>query len=116
MQQSLSRLPRRTAPSCVWTAPICSASVRAQGRRFAISQRHSMVERSRVRMVAQVLHLMGAARAPAPAGDRTARARLVIALLALGLIVVACFSIATGASDASATALIRSWFAETQDA
>jgi len=66
-------------------------------------------------MVAQVMHLIAGARA-IPAGDRSARARLIIALLALGLIVVACFSIATGASDASALALIRSWFVGTQDA
>src|SRR5690606_28530082 len=105
----------RTAPSCAWTALICSASVHARGRRSAILQQSSMAKRWGGKMVAQVMHLIAGARV-IPAGDRSARARLVIALLALGLIVVACFSIATGASDASALALIRSWFVGTQDA
>ena len=49
-------------------------------------------------------------------GDRTARARLVLAVLAVGLLIVACISIATGASDASAVALIQGWFEPGQDA
>lgn len=53
---------------------------------------------------------------PAPEGDRSARARLVLVLLAIGLLIVACISIATGASDASALALIQGWFEPGQDA
>ncbi|WP_309085876.1 iron ABC transporter permease [Chelativorans sp.] len=53
----------------------------------------------------------------APEGDRSARARLVLVLLALLLVSVAAFSVATGASDASALAVIDGWFrAGPQDA
>jgi len=48
--------------------------------------------------------------ANAPEGDRSARARLVLALLALLLLIVAALSIATGASDASALGVMQGWF------
>ena len=46
----------------------------------------------------------------APEGDRSARARLILGLLAFMLVIVACFSIATGASDASALGVMDGWF------
>lgn len=52
----------------------------------------------------------------APEGDRSARARFVLALLAVTLVVVAFISVATGASEASALGLIRDWFGGGQDA
>ena len=48
--------------------------------------------------------------ADAPEGDRSARARFVLVLLALLLGVITVFGIATGASDASVSGVIESWF------
>ena len=47
--------------------------------------------------------------AEAPEGDRSARARFVLALLALLLFAVSAMSAATGASDASAIGVLQSW-------
>ncbi|HEV2504539.1 MAG TPA: iron ABC transporter permease [Mesorhizobium sp.] len=44
------------------------------------------------------------------AGDRSARARLTIVLLAMLLVAVALFSLTAGASDASAVDALRDWF------
>lgn len=57
-------------------------------------------------------HLAGifALQGAAPEGDRSARARLVIALLAVLLVAVAAFSVATGASDASLRGVAAAWF------
>ncbi|PTM93525.1 FecCD family ABC transporter permease [Mycoplana dimorpha] len=46
-----------------------------------------------------------------PAGDRSGRALLTLAVLAAGLVVVALFSLTSGASDASALGVLRHWFA-----
>ena len=54
--------------------------------------------------------------AKAPEGDRSARARLVLAVLALALLFVAALSIATGASDASALGVIQGWFHQSGEA
>jgi iron complex transport system permease protein len=43
------------------------------------------------------------------AGDRSSRARLVIVLLGLGLVLTMLFSLASGASDASAVSVVRNW-------
>jgi len=47
---------------------------------------------------------------PATEGDRSARARLAVGLLAVLLALTALFSLASGASDASAVAVIGEWF------
>jgi len=47
--------------------------------------------------------------AEAPEGDRSARARFVLALLVLLLFAVSAMSAATGASDASAIGVLQSW-------
>ncbi|WP_201285393.1 FecCD family ABC transporter permease [Chelativorans xinjiangense] len=52
----------------------------------------------------------------APAGDRSARARLAIALLVAALVVVAAISTATGASDASVLGVIKGWFHPSEEA
>jgi len=44
-----------------------------------------------------------------PEGDRSARARLALLVLAAMLVVVASLSVATGASDASLTAVVKWW-------
>ncbi|CAM5370712.1 iron complex transport system permease protein [Aquamicrobium terrae] len=44
-----------------------------------------------------------------PAGDRSGRAVLALAALAAGLVAVALFSLASGASDASALGVLRHW-------
>ena len=46
-----------------------------------------------------------------PAGDRSGRALLTLAVLAAGLVVVALFSLTSGASDASVLGVLRHWFA-----
>lgn len=51
----------------------------------------------------------GMMRKPVPEGDRSARARLAIVVLALGLAATVLFSLASGASDASAFAVVRDW-------
>jgi iron complex transport system permease protein len=48
---------------------------------------------------------------PRPAGDRSARARLVIALLVLLLLATMLAGLGSGASDASALAVVRHWLA-----
>ncbi|RUU52497.1 iron ABC transporter, partial [Mesorhizobium sp. M2C.T.Ca.TU.009.01.2.1] len=50
-------------------------------------------------------------RAMAADGDRSARARFVIALLCLTLVLSVFLSLTSGASDASAVRVIRDWFA-----
>ncbi len=52
---------------------------------------------------------LGMNRASVREGDRTARARLTMLALALLLVAAALFSLASGASDASAVAVIRNW-------
>ncbi|WP_163271936.1 FecCD family ABC transporter permease [Chelativorans alearense] len=52
----------------------------------------------------------------APVGDRSARARLAIALLVAMLVVVAAVSTATGASDASVLGVIKGWFHTSEEA
>ncbi|MCT7375297.1 FecCD family ABC transporter permease [Chelativorans salis] len=54
--------------------------------------------------------------ADAPEGDRSARARLAIALLVVMLVVVAAVSTATGASDASVLGVIKGWFQQGEEA
>lgn len=49
-------------------------------------------------------------RAMAADGDRSARARFVIALLCLALALSVLLSLTAGASDASAIRVIRDWF------
>ncbi|TIV46939.1 MAG: iron ABC transporter, partial [Mesorhizobium sp.] len=49
-------------------------------------------------------------RAMAAEGDRSARARVVIALLCLALTLSVFLSLTSGASDASAVRVIRDWF------
>lgn len=58
-----------------------------------------------------LLRLVGGQRVArsAPAGDRSWRARATIALLAVALIIVALFSLTTGASDASVRDLLAGW-------
>jgi iron complex transport system permease protein len=46
---------------------------------------------------------------PAPEGDRSARARAAIVVLAVALAVVALFSLTAGASDASAWDVVTGW-------
>ena len=53
--------------------------------------------------------MIGAGRAAIPEGDRSARARLTILVLAVLLAVAVLFSLASGASDASAFAVVRDW-------
>jgi iron complex transport system permease protein len=53
--------------------------------------------------------LLGMRRAAAPEGDRSVRARFAILVLAVLLAATALFSLASGASDASAFAVIRDW-------
>jgi iron complex transport system permease protein len=53
--------------------------------------------------------LFGMMRRTAVEGDRSVRARLAIVLLALGLVATVLFSLASGASDASAFAVVRDW-------
>ena len=56
-----------------------------------------------------VAGLIGVKRASAPEGDRSVRARLAIVVLAVMLAATVLFSLASGASDASAFAVIRDW-------
>ncbi|MDQ2634442.1 MAG: iron ABC transporter permease [Pseudomonadota bacterium] len=53
--------------------------------------------------------LFGVKRTPAPEGDRAVRARFAILVLAAFLLATALFSLASGASDASAFAVARDW-------
>jgi iron complex transport system permease protein len=53
--------------------------------------------------------LFGMKRTAAPEGDRSVRARFAILVLALVLAATVLFSLASGASDASAVAVIRDW-------
>jgi len=50
------------------------------------------------------------------AGDRSGRARTVLALLCVGLVLTAGFGISSGASDASALAVAKSWLGAGGDA
>jgi len=53
--------------------------------------------------------MVGLKQSVAPAGDRSVRARLAIAALGILLLVTVLFSLASGASDASAVSVIRNW-------
>jgi iron complex transport system permease protein len=53
--------------------------------------------------------MLGIKRADAPEGDRSVHARLAVLILALGLAATILFSLASGASDASAFAVVRDW-------
>jgi len=59
--------------------------------------------------VAVIAGANGARREAAPAGDRSSRARAAIGALAILLLATALFSLASGASDASAFAVVRGW-------
>ncbi|MEQ1944283.1 iron ABC transporter permease [Mesorhizobium sp. VNQ89] len=59
--------------------------------------------------VAVIAGANGARREAAPAGDRSLRARAAIGALAILLLATALFSLASGASDASAWAVVRGW-------
>ncbi|RWE86815.1 MAG: iron ABC transporter permease, partial [Mesorhizobium sp.] len=54
--------------------------------------------------------IAGVGRVMAAEGDRSARARVVIALLCLALTLSVFLSLTSGASDASAVRVIRDWF------
>ncbi len=56
-----------------------------------------------------VAGISGASVRTVAAGDRSVRARLVIALLGAGLVFTMLFSLASGASDASAASVVRAW-------
>ncbi|MEO3999969.1 iron ABC transporter permease [Mesorhizobium sp. CAU 1732] len=53
--------------------------------------------------------------APVVAGDRSARARATIVILAVVLVVVALFSLTAGASDASAVDVVLGWLGGAED-
>ena len=61
------------------------------------------------RMAYAAAGMIGIKRTAAPEGDRSARARLAIVVLAVLLAATVLFSLASGASDASAFAVVRDW-------
>src|SRR3954465_5205686 len=92
-------------------AAICSASGRARPMPSTIWPPRSMAARSRTEpMVDQ--SITGAAGKVAE-GDRSGRARLVIVLLCVALALSMFLSLRSGASDASAVAVIRDWLTGT---